>query len=113
MMAAGYRIGLPIAFGSDAIHDLPGHTRGSQTLLWIDSYVAAGLPPSAILRGLTGNAARLLGVDHERGSIRTGLAADLVAVLDNPLADIQTLKRVMFVMKNGRVIRNDTARATS
>lgn len=60
MMAAGYRIGLPIAFGSDAIHDLPGHTRGSQTLLWIDSYVAAGLPPSAILRGLTGNAARLL-----------------------------------------------------
>jgi hypothetical protein len=52
-------------------------------------------------------------VDHERGSIRTGLAADLVAVLDNPLADIQTLKRVMFVMKNGRVIRNDTARATS
>jgi imidazolonepropionase-like amidohydrolase len=62
---------------------------------------------------MTGNAARLLGVDHERGAIRAGLAADLIAVPDNPLENIQALKRVMFVMKNGRVIRSDTARATS
>jgi imidazolonepropionase-like amidohydrolase len=112
-LAAGYRVGIPIAFGSDAIHDLPGLTRGAQTLLWIDSYAEAGLPPRAILRAMTGNAARLLGVDHERGAIRAGLAADLIAVPDNPLENIQALKQVMFVMKNGRVIRSDTARATS
>jgi imidazolonepropionase-like amidohydrolase len=51
-------------------------------------------------------AARLLGVDAERGALRVGLAADLIAVPGDPLADIQTLKRVMFVMKDGRVIRS-------
>jgi imidazolonepropionase-like amidohydrolase len=104
-LRAAYRLGVPIAFGSDAIHELPGHTRGTQTMLWIDSYVAAGLPPKAILQAMTVTAARLLGVEGQRGAIRPGLAADLIAVPGDPLADIQTLKRVSFVMKDGRVIR--------
>jgi imidazolonepropionase-like amidohydrolase len=74
-------------------------------MLWIDSYVAAGLPPKAILQAMTVTAARLLGVEGQRGAIRPGLAADLIAVPGDPLADIQTLKRVSFVMKDGRVIR--------
>jgi imidazolonepropionase-like amidohydrolase len=105
-LAAGYRLGVPMAFGSDAIHDLPGYTRGTQAMMWIDSYVDAGLPPRAILQAMTGTAARLLGVERERGAIRVGLAADLIAVPGDPLADIQTLKQVMFVMKDGRVIRS-------
>jgi imidazolonepropionase-like amidohydrolase len=44
-------------------------------------------------------------VEGQRGAIRPGLAADLIAVPGDPLADIQTLKRVSFVMKDGRVIR--------
>lgn len=105
-LAAAHRIGVPIAFGSDAIHVLPGYTRGTQAMMWIDSYVDAGLPPRAILQAMTGTAARLLGVERERGAIRVGLAADLIAVPGDPLADIQTLKQVMFVMKDGRVIRS-------
>jgi imidazolonepropionase-like amidohydrolase len=104
-LRAAYRLGVPIAFGSDAIHELPGYTRGTQTMLWIDSYVEAGLPPKAILQAMTVTAARLLGVEGQRGAIRPGLAADLIAVPGDPLADIQTLKRVSFVMKDGRVIR--------
>lgn len=105
-LAAAHRLGVPIAFGSDAIHALPGYTRGTQAMMWIDSYVDAGVPPGAILQAMTGTAARLLGVDGERGAIRVGLAADLIAVPGDPLADIQTLKQVMFVMKDGRVIRS-------
>ena len=105
-LAAAHRLGVPIAFGSDAIHALPGYTRGTQAMMWIDSYADAGMPPRNILQAMTGTAARLLGVDAERGAVRVGLAADLIAVPGDPLADIQTLKQVMFVMKDGRVIRS-------
>jgi imidazolonepropionase-like amidohydrolase len=71
-LRAGYRAGVPIAFGTDATTEAPGHTRGSLAITWIDSYVAAGLPPAAIVRAMTTNAARLLGVERERGAIRPG-----------------------------------------
>ena len=44
-------------------------------------------------------------------AIRAGQAAGIVATPENPLDKIQTLKRVMFVMKNGAVFRNDRAAA--
>jgi imidazolonepropionase-like amidohydrolase len=56
---------------------------------------------------MTGNAARLLGVDKQRGFLRVGLAADIIAVPENPLENINTLKHVTFVMKNGVVIKRD------
>jgi len=104
-LRAGHRIGIPIAFGSDAILELPGLTRGSTALQWIDSYVDAGLGPPDVLRAMTSSAARLLGVDKERGAIRPKMAADLIATTGNPLVDIHALKRVSFVMKNGRIAR--------
>jgi imidazolonepropionase-like amidohydrolase len=104
---AGYRLGIPIAFGTDAIHDLPQYTRGTQALTWLDSYVAAGLPPPAILKALTTTPARLLGVEAARGAIRPGLAADIIATNGNPLDDINALKHVSFVMKNGAVFKNE------
>ena len=52
---------------------------------------------------MTTNAARLLGVGKERGSIAFDLSADIIATPDNPLDNIQTLRRVNFVMKNGKV----------
>jgi imidazolonepropionase-like amidohydrolase len=54
---------------------------------------------------MTSTAARALGVERERGSLRTGMAADIVATAANPLDDAQALKHVAFVMKNGRVVR--------
>jgi imidazolonepropionase-like amidohydrolase len=51
------------------------------------------------------NAANLLGVDKEVGSIETGKAADIIAVTGNPIADVTLLKSVKFVMKDGRVFK--------
>lgn len=100
-----YRIGVEQAFGSDIIFEVEGKTRGEVCLSILDTYVAAGLPNSYLLRMLTTHAARLLDVATQRGSIRPGLAADLIATPENPLEEIQTLQRVRFVMKEGVVIR--------
>ena len=54
---------------------------------------------------MTTNATRLLGVDAVRGTLRVGQYADLIATPENPLTNIQTLKQVSFVMKNGKVIQ--------
>jgi imidazolonepropionase-like amidohydrolase len=54
---------------------------------------------------MTINAARLLGVEKERGSIQPGMAADLIATPDDPLENLNTLKKVNFVMKDGNIIR--------
>ena len=73
--------------------------------------VSAALPaaaenqPLVQLRIMTTNAARLLAVDKQRGAIKAGQFADIIATPENPLANIQTLKRVAFVMKNGQVIK--------
>jgi imidazolonepropionase-like amidohydrolase len=71
----------------------------------IDAFVEAGIPARVILQAMTTNAARLLGVDKERGAIAPGQFADIVATPDNPLEDARALTRIDFVMKNGRVIR--------
>jgi len=54
---------------------------------------------------MTANAARLLGISDERGFLRVGQAADIIATPENPLEKIDTLKRVEFVMKDGVVIK--------
>jgi imidazolonepropionase-like amidohydrolase len=54
---------------------------------------------------MTANAARLLGVDKNRGFLSPGMAADIIAVPDNPLENLKTLKNVIFVMKDGAVIK--------
>jgi imidazolonepropionase-like amidohydrolase len=104
-LRAGMRAGVTIAFGSDATNALPGYDRGTMAITWVDSYKAAGMTAKAILQALTINAARLLGVEAERGAIRAGLAADIIATPGDPADDIGALKRVNFVMKDGRVVR--------
>jgi imidazolonepropionase-like amidohydrolase len=102
-----YQIGVTMAFGTDAFVYVPGETRGTQAAEYVDSWVEAGVPAKDTLRAMTINAARLLGVDAERGAIKPGLAADIIATLDNPLEDIQAVRKVSFVMKNGNVFKND------
>jgi imidazolonepropionase-like amidohydrolase len=100
-----YKVGTTIAFGTDAVAKVPGDTRGQQAISWIDSFVEAGVPAAEILKALIPNAASLLGLEKQRGAIKPGFAADIVAVPGNPLEDIQVLKKVSFVMKGGKVYK--------
>lgn len=101
-----YKAGVTIVFGTDIMSNLR-ESRGAQSLEYISSFIEAGVPPADILRAITSNAARLLDIEKERGPLKVGLAADLVAVPGNPLEDITTLQRVSFVMKDGVIIRHD------
>jgi len=102
-----YKIGVTMAYGTDTFFAVPGQTRGTLAISFIDSFVEAGVPAKDTLRIMTTNAARLLGVDKQRGAIKVGLAADIIATPENPLDNILTLKRVSFVMKDGKVFRKD------
>jgi len=98
-----HKIGLKLAFGSDLFFALPGKGMGESAISYIESEAEAGLTAAEILKEMTVDAARLLGVEKERGSIRPGQAADIIATPENPLEKIDTLKRVSFVMKDGKV----------
>ncbi len=100
-----YKIGVNMAFGTDVDVALPGETRGTLAIGYIDTWVEAGVAPADILRALTIHAARLLGVDKDRGALKPGLAADIIAAPENPLDNIQTLKKVSFVMKDGVIFK--------
>ncbi len=106
-LSRAYKSGVTIAFGTDIMNALGKPSRGAQALEYIDSFVEAGVPAPDILRAMTTNAARLLDVDKMSGSLRPGMAADLIAVPGNPLQDITVLKRVSFVMRRGKIYRND------
>jgi len=100
-----YKIGVPMAFGTDAFFDVPNETRGTLAISYLDSYTEAEIPAKYILQMLTTNAANLVGVEKQRGAIKAGMFADIIATPENPLDNINTLKKVSFVMKNGKVIR--------
>ncbi len=101
-----HRIGLPMAFGSDLIVDIPGFRRGPAALTLLQSWLDAGVPAPDILKAMTSDAARMLGLEKTRGAVKTGLVADLIAVAGDPLADILTLRNVRFVMKDGVVVKS-------
>lgn len=103
-----HEIGVKMAFGTDVVVDLPGLDRGEMALDYLDVWQEAGIPAPKILRCMTTNAAELLRIQNERGAIAPGQFADIVATTGNPLEDIQELRSVFFVMREGRVIRNDS-----
>lgn len=100
-----HKIGVNMAFGTDVDVALAGETRGTLTIDYISSWIEAGVPAPDILRAMTINAARLLGVDKDRGALKPGLAADIIAVPENPLDNLNTLRKVSFVMKDGAIIK--------
>jgi len=103
-LARAYKVGVILVFGTDATNLVPGTTRGQDAMTGIDPWVEAGIPAPEILKAMTTSATRLLGVDKQRGTLQPGMFADLIATPDNPLTNIQTLKQVNFVMKNGVVV---------
>ena len=93
--------GVKIAFGTDSGVSPHGHNAEEFALL-----VEHGLSPAAALR-TTATAAALMGLDRMAGTIEAGKQADLVAVPGDPLRNISTTEHVRFVMKGGKVVRDD------
>jgi imidazolonepropionase-like amidohydrolase len=81
-----FKIGVTMAYGTDVIEEVEGQTRGMVAMSGIDPWIEAGVPAKVLLQAMTMNAARLLGVDEQRGAIREGLAADIIATAGNPHA---------------------------
>jgi len=100
-----YKVGVPLVFGPDVIYTTKEYPRGRGSIDTVDDWKMTDLPALAILQALTTNAAKLLGVEKTRGSLKTGMKADIIAVRDNPLEKIETVKTVVFVMKNGKVYK--------
>ena len=82
-------------------------TRGEMTIAFLDTWKAADIPPADILRAITINGYKAADVIKDRGPIKAGLFADLIAVTGDPLTDIDALRNVEFVMKNGMVFKKD------
>jgi imidazolonepropionase-like amidohydrolase len=101
-----HQLGVTMAYGTDTIEVKPAQTRGTESMRGIDVWAQAGVPPAALLKAMTSNAARLMGIDRRRGAIKAGQAADIIATAENPLDNAAALKKVVFVMKNGRTIKN-------
>jgi imidazolonepropionase-like amidohydrolase len=92
--------GLKMVMGTDAVAGAHG-----QNMREIFERVKSGQKPMDAIVSLTSISAASLDMEKQIGAVAPGLAADLVAVAGNPLADINALRRVTFVMKGGKVYR--------
>jgi imidazolonepropionase-like amidohydrolase len=72
-----------------------------------------GVTPARVIQAGTMTNAEAMGWQDQIGSIDKGKFADLIAVSGDPLADITELERVKFVMKGGKIIRNDIEKGSA
>jgi imidazolonepropionase-like amidohydrolase len=98
---------VPLTFSTDADYYVAGKTRGEVCLEFLKTWKDAGIPNADILRAMTLNGYRVSETEKTRGPIRSGLFADLIAIPGDPLADIDALRNVQFVMKDGQVFKKD------
>lgn len=96
------RAGVKIAFGTDA----GGFSWSDPIAQEFPRMVEFGMTPMAAIQAATSKAAEMLGVSGQLGVIAPGAYADIIAVPGDPLADVKELGRVGFVMKDGKVFRN-------
>jgi imidazolonepropionase-like amidohydrolase len=89
--------------------DLENETRGSLAIQYIISFTEAGIPPHDIIKMLTINPAKLMGMENQRGRLTPEMFADLIATPIDPLQDIAALQNVVFVMKDGVVVKNSVS----
>mgnify|MGYP001793014039 CR=1 FL=1 len=97
----------PLTFSTDADYYVPGKTRGEVAIEFIETWKAAKIPNADILRAMTVNGYRVSETEKVRGPIKVGMIADLIAVSGNPLDQIDVLRDVQFVLKNGMVFKQD------
>ncbi|HYE43703.1 MAG TPA: amidohydrolase family protein [Caulobacteraceae bacterium] len=92
--------GVRFAFGTDSGVSKHGDNAQEFALL-----VRAGFTPMQTLQLATVEAAEHLGLSNEIGRLKPGMAADIIAVKGDPLADVREMERVSFVMRNGAVFK--------
>jgi imidazolonepropionase-like amidohydrolase len=97
------RAGVKIVFGTD-IGGIPWTEPMAQEF---PRMVALGMSPMDAVKSATSRAADMLEMSGQIGVIAQGAYADLAAVPGDPLKDIKVLSNVRFVMKDGRVFRNE------
>ena len=97
--------GVVLAAGSDAGFGTGApQGRGEAARRVLLTWREAGVAPSEVLQAATVQGARLLGVPG-LGVLGTGAHADIIAVQGDPMADLDALNRVVFVMKAGQLVR--------
>lgn len=96
--------GLKIMFGSGVDGDLYPHGTQGRDFEWL---VKHGMTPAAALQAATVVDSEMMGWQDQIGSLEKGKYADIVAVSGDPLQDITEMQRVKFVMKGGKVIKNE------
>jgi len=94
--------GVRIAFGTDAGVSKPGRNADEFARM-----VQPGMTPVSSMQAATVNAADLLGLSSEIGTLESGKRADIVAVDGDPLTDVTVLTSMDFVMRDGRVYRDE------
>src|SRR5580692_43740 len=110
-LRSAMKLGVKIAAGSDMWFNYPDKTRGEATVMvLVTGLHEEGMPPADQIRAMTLSNAELMGWRDRVGSLEANKFADLIAVSGDPLQDIGELQRVKFVMKGGRVVRNDFGR---
>lgn len=94
-----YKKGVKIAFGTDS-----GVSPHGKNNLEFGLMSEAGMKNADILRAATLGAATLLRMNERIGSLEVGKLADIIAVGGNPMEDIRAMEKVVFVMKDGKVV---------
>jgi imidazolonepropionase-like amidohydrolase len=94
--------GLKLVFGTDAVAGAHGHN--AEEFIY---RVRDGQDPMAALVAAQSSAAASLNLADKIGAIAPGLNADIIAIAGDPLKDITAVRRVVFVMKDGKVMKYD------
>ena len=94
-------LGAQIVFGTDvgSWGEVTGHATWMEADLWVREL---GMAPMTVIRGMTLDAARVMGADRDSGSIAEGKFADVIAVRGDPLRHIDVLREPRIVIKHGR-----------
>lgn len=100
--AEAYKRGVKIAFGTDS--GVSPHGDNGKEFIYMTE---AGMPAIEAIISATKTSSELIGAQDELGTIEAGKLADIIAVPDNPLENIETMTKVKFVMKEGKVYKNE------
>ena len=98
--ARAYKKGVGIAFGTDA--GVYAHGQNGKEFGFM---VEGGMPAMETIQSATVTNAKILGMEDQLGQLKVGFLADIVAVDEDPVKNINTMENVTFVMKDGKIYK--------